>query len=77
VIYEFNHVGTYVRDLNASLDFYVHAFGGQVVDHGVIEAIRTDCVYVQIAGGMVELIYRPDPPVELGSWAEPPRFPIR
>jgi catechol 2,3-dioxygenase-like lactoylglutathione lyase family enzyme len=64
VIYEFNHVGIFVRDLDTSLHFYVDVLGGQVVDHGKIAATRTDCVYVQLAGGLIELIYSPDPPAD-------------
>jgi catechol 2,3-dioxygenase-like lactoylglutathione lyase family enzyme len=57
VIYELNHFGIVVRDLEASLRFYRELFGAEVVFRSVIPSTRTDVVYLQIAGGMIELLH--------------------
>lgn len=61
MIYEFNHVGIIIRDLEKSLAFYQDVLGGKIVYQGVIPAGGIDIVYVQIAGGLVELIRVPSP----------------
>ena len=55
MINELNHVGIVVRDLDASLAFYQRAFGAVIVFQRIIPASQTDVVYLQMAGGMVEL----------------------
>ncbi len=62
MVYELNHVGVRIRDLDASLSFYTGALGAKVVDEAYIPGSRTDCVHIQIAGGLVELLRPADPP---------------
>ena len=62
MIRELNHVGIVVRDLESSLRFYQGVLGAEVVFRSAIAANGTDIVYLQISGGMIELLYRPDPP---------------
>jgi catechol 2,3-dioxygenase-like lactoylglutathione lyase family enzyme len=64
MIYELNHVGTRIRDLDDSLAFWVGILGAKVVSEAFIPSSRTDCVYLQIADGMVELLRPADPPAE-------------
>lgn len=61
MIYELNHFGIVVSNLEKSLKFYQDVLGARVVFKGVIPASGTDVVYLQIAGGLVELLYRPEP----------------
>ncbi|SDJ78714.1 VOC family protein [Paenibacillus naphthalenovorans] len=56
MIYELNHVGAFVKDAARSVDFYTRILGAQVVREAMIPATNTKCVYVQLAGGMVELL---------------------
>jgi catechol 2,3-dioxygenase-like lactoylglutathione lyase family enzyme len=62
MLYELNHAGVRIRDLDASLAFYSGLLGAKVVSEAFIPASRTDCVYIQIAGGMIELLRPADPP---------------
>ncbi len=62
MIFELNHVGIVIRDLDASLSFYQGLLGARVVYRGFIPASRTDVVYLQIAGGLLELLHRAEPP---------------
>jgi catechol 2,3-dioxygenase-like lactoylglutathione lyase family enzyme len=62
VIYELNHVGVRIRDLEASLAFYTGVLGAKVVDEAYIPGSRTDCVHIQVADGLVELLRPADPP---------------
>jgi catechol 2,3-dioxygenase-like lactoylglutathione lyase family enzyme len=62
MIYELNHVGVRIRDLDESLAFWVGILGAKVVSEAFIPSSRTDCVYLQIADGMVELLRPADPP---------------
>jgi catechol 2,3-dioxygenase-like lactoylglutathione lyase family enzyme len=57
MIYELNHFGIVIRDLEKSLDFYQKAFGAKVVFKNFIAASETDVVYLQIAGGLIELLH--------------------
>jgi catechol 2,3-dioxygenase-like lactoylglutathione lyase family enzyme len=57
VIHEFNHYGIVVRDLKASLDFYEKLFAARVVYNGHIPSTNTAVIYLQIAGGMIELLH--------------------
>jgi lactoylglutathione lyase len=60
MIHELNHFGIVVRDLKKSLAFYKGALGARTVFEGLIPTTRTDVVYLQIAGGMIELLHRAD-----------------
>ncbi len=57
MIYEMNHVGIQVEDLDASLGFYQGVLGGRTVWSTEIAAVELDIVYVEIAGGLVELLH--------------------
>jgi catechol 2,3-dioxygenase-like lactoylglutathione lyase family enzyme len=61
MLYELNHCGIIVRDLDASLDFYQDLLGARVVFRKVIEASSTDVVYLQLAGGLIELLHPANP----------------
>jgi len=61
MIYELNHVGIVIRDLEKSLAFYEGALGGKVVSRNIIPSSQTDVVYLQITGGMIELLHRREP----------------
>jgi len=63
VIYELNHVGGPVRDLEASLAFYT-GLGAEVVDRLFMTSSRVHRVHVQIATGLVELLHKEDPDQE-------------
>ncbi|ANY84704.1 hypothetical protein BB934_41875 (plasmid) [Microvirga ossetica] len=62
MIHELNHFGIVVRDLEKSLAFYQDLLGAKIVYKGFIPPTRTDVVYLLISGGMIELLYRPEPP---------------
>lgn len=64
MIHELNHFGIVVNDLQKSLDFYQGLFGAKVVYRGFIPPTKTDVVYLLIAGGMIELLHRADPPAD-------------
>jgi catechol 2,3-dioxygenase-like lactoylglutathione lyase family enzyme len=61
VIYELNHFGIVVRNLDASLKFYQQILGARVVYQGFIPASRTDVVYLLISGGLIELLHAAEP----------------
>ncbi len=61
MIYELNHVGIVIRDLEKSVAFYQDVLGAKVVVRNVIPSNQTDVVYLQISGGMIELLYRREP----------------
>ena len=60
MIYELNHFGIVIRDLEESLAFYENVLGAKKVFEGFIKDSGTDVVYLQIAGGMIELLHRRD-----------------
>jgi catechol 2,3-dioxygenase-like lactoylglutathione lyase family enzyme len=64
MIYELNHFGIVIRNLKESLSFYKGALGAKVVNEGFIPSNQTDVVYLQIAGGMIELLHRREPAAE-------------
>lgn len=68
MIYELNHVGMRIRDLSASLAFYVDQLGAVVVDELFIPNGQTDRVHIQLAGGLIELLHphQPGPDVTWG-----------
>jgi catechol 2,3-dioxygenase-like lactoylglutathione lyase family enzyme len=67
VIYELNHVGGRVRDVDASVAFYT-GIGAEVVDRLFMSSSRVNRVHVQIATGLVELLHNevPDPEATYG-----------
>jgi catechol 2,3-dioxygenase-like lactoylglutathione lyase family enzyme len=60
VIYELNHVGGRIQDLDASLAFYT-GLGAEVVDRLFMTSSRVNRVHIQIATGLVELLHNEDP----------------
>lgn len=60
MIYEINHVGILVKDLEESVAFYQNVLGGKVVWRSEIESIQLEFVYLQVGGGFIELLYTPD-----------------
>ncbi|HEY3557222.1 MAG TPA: VOC family protein [Kribbella sp.] len=56
MIYELNHVGGRVRDLDASLEFY-GGLGAEVVDRLFMAGARVNRVHIQLATGLVELLH--------------------
>lgn len=64
MIYELNHYGIVVKDLKKSLAFYQGLFGAEIVYQGVIPSSKTDVTYLLIAGGLLELLHRADPPAD-------------
>jgi catechol 2,3-dioxygenase-like lactoylglutathione lyase family enzyme len=60
VIYELNHVGGPVRDLEATLAFYGE-LGAEVVDRLFMSGPRVDRVHLQLATGLVELLHHEQP----------------
>jgi catechol 2,3-dioxygenase-like lactoylglutathione lyase family enzyme len=56
MIYELNHIGVFVSDLPKSSAFYTDLFGGREIWRTSIEAAGIDIVYLQVAGGFLELI---------------------
>lgn len=56
VIYELNHVGGRVQDLDASLAFY-SGIGAEVVDRLFMTGPRVHRVHIQLATGLVELLH--------------------
>ncbi len=63
MIYELNHVGGRVRDLDASLAFYT-GLGAEVVDRLFMTNSRVNRVHVQVATGLVELLHNEEPDPE-------------
>ena len=60
MIYELNHVGGRVRDLDASLEFY-GGLGAEVVDRLFMSGSRVNRVHIQLATGLVELLHHEEP----------------
>ena len=61
MIYELNHVGAFVRDGDASVKFYTETLGAQLVREALIPASKTQCLYLQLGAGMIELLAPGDP----------------
>lgn len=61
MIYELNHFAIVTRDLKRSLAFYQDLLGARIVYKGFIPPTRTDVIYLQIAGGMIELLHPAEP----------------
>ncbi|MGW7681534.1 VOC family protein [Kribbella sp. NPDC054772] len=60
MIYELNHVGGPVRDLEASLSFYGE-LGAEVVDRLFMQGPCVHRVHIQLATGLVELLNSEEP----------------
>lgn len=60
MIYEINHVGILVKNLEESVAFYQDVLGGTVIWRSGIESLRLDFVYIQIGGAFIELLHTPD-----------------
>ena len=60
MIYELNHVGARISDLEASLAFYTETIGAQVVDRLFMSGPRVDRVHLQLGTGLVELLHNRD-----------------
>lgn len=61
MIYELNHAGIVIKNLEKSLRFYQDVLGAKIVAQNFIPSNQTDVTYVQIAGGMIELLHRRQP----------------
>jgi len=62
MIYELNHFGIAVKNLDASLVFYQDVLGAKIVYQGFIPAAKMDVVYLLISGGLIELLHMSEPP---------------
>ncbi len=62
MVFELNHFGIVIRDLQKSLAFYQGLMGAKIVYQGFIPPSQTDVIYLQIAGGMIELLHPAAPP---------------
>ena len=64
-----NHIGIYVRDLERSLGFYGDVFG--FPEHHRFEVGESKIAVLDVGGGLLELIQRPDAPAEApeGRWS--------
>ena len=54
MIYEVNHYGIVIRNLDTTLAFYRDVLGAKEVSRRIIPSSQTDVVYLQITGGMIE-----------------------
>ncbi|MGZ0145862.1 VOC family protein [Kribbella sp. WER1] len=63
MIYELNHVGGRVQDLEASLAFY-GGLGAEVVDRLFMAGSRVHRVHIQLATGLVELLHHEEADAE-------------
>lgn len=68
MVYELNHFGIVVRDLAESLLFYESRFSARTVFRGFIPSTKTDVVYLQIGGSLIELLHpaNPEPDEQFG-----------
>ncbi|GAB2581754.1 VOC family protein [Kribbella endophytica] len=60
MIYELNHVGGPVQDLDASLTFYTD-LGAQIVDTLFMEGPKVTRVHLQLGTGLIELLHNQNP----------------
>jgi catechol 2,3-dioxygenase-like lactoylglutathione lyase family enzyme len=63
MIYELNHAGGRIRDLDASLAFY-DTLGAEVVDRFFMPGPKVNRVHLQLATGLVELLHHEEPDAE-------------
>jgi catechol 2,3-dioxygenase-like lactoylglutathione lyase family enzyme len=68
MIYELNHAGILVSDLDRSLAFYRDALGGEVVFRGTRPEGPTEIVYLYLGSGMIELISGGEPDPDWGHY---------
>jgi predicted enzyme related to lactoylglutathione lyase len=61
-LYELNHFGIVVKDVDASQAFYQSLFGAETIFHKPVIGGTMDIFYLQIHGGLIELLYTPDGP---------------
>lgn len=68
MIYELNHFGIVVRSLQKSLAFYQDVLGAKIVFQTIIPSTQTEAIYLQIHGGMIELLHpaKPSPDETFG-----------
>src|ERR1044072_1461807 len=73
MIYELNHVGGPVQDLDASLTFYTD-LGAQVVDTLFMEGPKVTRVHLQLGTGLIELLRNQHPSPDATSRLNPVGF---
>ncbi len=61
MLYELNHFGIVVRDLDASLAFYEGVLGARTVFRRFAESTQTHVVYLQLGQGLIELLHPLEP----------------
>lgn len=61
MIYELNHVGIFVSDAAKTIDFYKRNFSAQVTFEKIIPD-RVHIAYIQVSGGMMEIVCISNPP---------------
>ncbi|HZK60093.1 MAG TPA: VOC family protein [Cryobacterium sp.] len=57
MLYELNHFGIVVRDLDASLAFYEGVLGAKTVFRRFVDSTQTHVLYLQLGDGLIELLY--------------------
>lgn len=57
MLYELNHFGIVVRDLDASLAFYEGLLGASTVFRRFVESTRTHVLYLQLGNSLIELLH--------------------
>lgn len=60
MIYELNHFGIVVGDLEASLAFYEGVLGARTVFRRFVESTQTDVLYLQLGNSLIELLHPHD-----------------
>jgi catechol 2,3-dioxygenase-like lactoylglutathione lyase family enzyme len=61
VLYELNHFGIVVRELDASLAFYEGVLGARTVFRRFAESTQTHVIYLQLGEGLIELLHPLEP----------------
>ncbi len=67
MIRELNHLGIVVSDLNRSVDFYTKLLGAKKVWETKVEASGMEIAYLQLAQGLVELLFFADGALPIGA----------
>ncbi len=57
MLYELNHFGIVVRDLDASLAFYEGVLGAKTVFRRFVDSTQTHVIYLQLGDGLIELLH--------------------
>lgn len=60
MLYELNHVGIVVGDLDASLAFYEGVLGARTVFRRFVESTQGDVLYLQVGNSLIELLHSHD-----------------